>query len=97
MKRVFKFFCAFGLVAALILMGAAMVLPHAHTADMAQHACWICHSKAVGVAAPESAPAPVVSHPIARAIQPVQPAPQTKPVFYPFTARAPPVSSPVLS
>ena len=90
MKRTLRFLCVVGLAAAFVMMAVAMVLPHAHTAETVQHICWICQSKATGVAAPATAPDPAVLHLISLA------APATRRVFesqasFLFSeARAPP-------
>jgi|GEM_PF-3614530 len=58
MKHSFRKLLALGVVAAFLLMAVAMVLPHSHASETAHHACWICHSKAVGVSPPEVSPRP---------------------------------------
>ena len=49
---------AWGVVAAFLAMGVAMVLPHHHDETTVQHICWICQAKATG-AAPSVAAAQV--------------------------------------
>ena len=97
MKQTLRFLGIVGLVAAFALMAVAMVLPHSHDADTAQHACWICHSKAVGVSAPEVSPQPAVLHRVSIAVLVARPFFESKTSFLLFDSRAPPVFSPVLS
>lgn len=97
LKRALRFLCTVGLLAAFLAMAVAMVLPHAHDTQTHQHVCWICHAKAIGVAAPSAGPGLAVL----RATAFVVPAakvlfePQVVPLF--FEARAPPLFSSVLS
>ena len=97
MKRTLRFLCVVGLVAAFVMMAVAMVLPHAHTAETAQHACWICQSKAIGVVTPEVSPRPPVLHLISFAAPAARRVFEAQTSFLFSEARAPPLSSPVLS
>jgi hypothetical protein len=90
MKRTLRFLCVVGLAAVFLLMAAAMVLPHSHAAETVHHACWICQSKAVGVAAPEAgsrlAPLHLISHETPAAL----PVFKSQAAFLFSKARAPP-------
>ena len=97
MKRPFQKFLALGVVAAFFFLSAAMVLPHSHNAQTAHHACWICQAKAIGVSTPEVSPRPAVLHLISIAAPAARRVFESQPSFLFSEARAPPLSSPVLS
>ncbi|MDO8730305.1 MAG: hypothetical protein Q7J69_03875 [Candidatus Omnitrophota bacterium] len=97
MKPLFRKLLGLGVVAAFLVMATAMVLPHSHDAETAHHVCWICQSKATGVSTPEVSPRPAVLHLISIAAPAARRIFETQASFLFSEARAPPVSSPVLS
>jgi hypothetical protein len=90
MKRTLRFLCVVGLAAAFLLMTAAMVLPHSNAVETAHHACWICHSKAIGVAAPEAGAQSVALRLISLAAPAARPILESQAAFLFSEARAPP-------
>ncbi|MCM8794514.1 MAG: hypothetical protein NC819_01755 [Candidatus Omnitrophica bacterium] len=80
-------------IAAFLVVGTAAVLPHLHSDDTLQHACWISQARQmIGSPTPEAAhaaPPVITSHLV---IAHADTRPLTVP-FLPQEIRAPPLSS----